>query len=286
MTDAHSNDWKLQLARARSVFGLLAAAGSAEDEVVAEEQVGSLLSWAKSTTDSALTQVAKLPLPDTPAEGELAPPAQRDPATTFLPSPPTADQRLSLILAAARSVAGIVEALPSTEQAEAARWTEGHFGQVEQATTRLASSSERDAWRIKALVGRGGVRLALGAAQAEQVVEADTGKEDKAFKAAVEQLRSALKDLSAARSLCPRMASTGPALVTDGQGETADEKDEDEDEIAALTVETCLTLIGLYESLGEDAGKEADIEALETQARTEGWEGYGEDADESEQDDI
>jgi len=280
LSQAASGDWKIQLARARAVVGLLAAAGSADEEVVEEVQVDPLLAWAISTTDGVLAQVGALPQPHAPAEGELSPPAQRDPATTFLPSPPTADQRLSLRLSAAVSVAGIVEALPPNGQVEAARWAEAQFGQIERTALALEASGERNAWQAKALVGRGGVRLALGATQAEQVVEAESGKEDKAYKAAAKQLRSALDDLSVARSLRPRAASPEPA--PESLEGAVDEKDEDE--IATLTVEACLTLIGLYESLGEDAGKDVDIQALEAKARVEGWEGYGEDDSEQEDD--
>ena len=275
-----NGDWKVQLGRARAVIGLLAAAGSADNEAVEEEQFGPLLAWATSTTDAVLAQVAALPQPDPPAEGELAPPAQRDPATTFFSSPPTDGQRLALRLSAAVSVAGIVEALPPGDQAEAARWAEACFGDVEQTALALEDASERDAWRTKSLIGRGSVRLALGAAQAEQVVETEPTEEDEAFIAASKLLQSALDDLSVARSLRPRVTAPEPAPET---LEGADE--DDEDEISALSVEACLTFVGLYESLGEDAETQVSIKKLEDKARSEGWEGYGEDDEDSEGDD-
>lgn len=273
----------MELAKARSVVGYLGA----DSEGLEEDEFEPLLKWSTDVLSTTLDTIFALPTPPPPAEGEVPPPAARDPATTFFPTPPTDAQVLSLFSATVVAVAGLVETVPPSVVDDCFDWCSTQFDKLNALVDALPAGTdeektEKDDWTYKLRLASGKLSLALASAILDSSDGEEMAIEEPHFVDIERAVESARSDFGQARRLRPRKT---PAPAPPVENAVEEMEDEDEDELSALIIEASLLLVGVYESLEESAKFAAKIEQLEASARVEGWAGYGSEGEDDDEDD-
>lgn len=216
--------------------------------------------------------------------------SQRDPVTSFLPPTNSVTARLQTLLSVANSVAPLVERLAdddadNDDRLTWATWAEQIYGQVIDEANASSSGLNPVAaaqWAFDAAVGQGSVWLGLGSRLADALEtgeddeqELDLSSEEVALAKGV--LGKALGFLGTARTLKPRYTAQEKA---DRGAAKAEQVDDEEDEVAPLLIECCLTLSAL---MGDEEAEERD--GLLEGAREEGWVEEDEEEEDGDDDD-